>query len=466
MKMKYITFCSFIFCSSVFAKELPPSQPVFFNQAIVILPELLLDPMANTEQTVTKMAITASLEEQINQAIVTKKWHKLKQLLDQYQTTENYDQILYLYGAGALYRFQGKQKQAIEMYQQIIKNNPNLYYPRFDLAMMLFEDKQYEKAKKEFETTKPFLSSQMQILIDQLLMTMKKSQEWQTKVNLDFKKTDNVNQSSNLEKISIGDAVFIRDQESLPQKAQGFGYALNISRDYNVLNNHYLSFNSSLDGVNYWDNHDYSEQTIRFDFGYKFRDIKQSIGINPLFAQNILADSRYSKNYGVGLNYNRILSDRWQISSNTSYIEKRYRDGQLAKYYDGYSKSQSVMLIHQFKPRLIVYGGLDFIQDRVLDNAESSNRKGVRSGFMYYGEVLGLSTNFGYSKRDFLADNFLYRQKRLDNEFNFSITAWNKKWQWKNFTPKINYEYQKINSNLELYGRNNGTIFMTIDKAF
>lgn len=466
MKCKTISICSLVFSTAAFGQELPPSQTVFFEQDTFIQPELLIKKPIESDLKLPVLSENSSLEEYINQAIIEKDWKKLEKLLDRYKQTDQYDHILYNYGLGALYRFQGEQKKAIETYKDIVQHNPDLHYPRFDLAMMLFEDKQYTEAKHEFEMVKPFLPSQIQALIDQILISMRKSQDWETKVNFNFKNTNNVNQSSDIKEIQIGDAVFVRDKESLPQKAQGIGYYLGISREYNIVDNHYLYVNTGLDGVSYWDNKDYSEQTIRIDSGYKYKDIKQSIGVTPLFAQNILGDSRYSRNYGVGLDYNRILSDRWQLSANTSHIQKKYQNIQLAKYYDGYSNSQSAMLIHQLKPKVIVYGGADFMQDRLLDHAESSTRKGVRVGAMYFGNIIGLSANLKYAKRDFLANNFLYSRQREDNEWNASISAWHKKWQWHNFTPKLNYEYQKIDSNLSLYERNNNSWFITIEKVF
>lgn len=466
MNYKVISLCSLVFSPAVFGQDLPPNQTVFFDQNINIQPKLLLDTTATDKKLIPEMAITASLEEQINHAIVSKDWRVLQQLLQQYQKTKNYDHILYDYGIGALYRYQGQQKKAIQVYREIIKNNPHLYYPHFDLAMMLFEDKQYANSQEEFLKVRPFLPIQMQNLIDDLLVKIKKTQAWQPNVSVNFENTDNVNQSSNIKEISIGDTVFVRDQESLPQKAHGIGYNLNASREYNVVNNHYLYLNVGLDGTIYWDNQDYSEQTLRFDLGYRYKDIKQSFGITPLFAQNILGDSRYSKNYGIGLDYNRILSDRWQLSANTSYIEKKYQDDQVAKFYDGHSNSQSAMLIHQLRPKLIVYSGVDLMQDHLLDDAESSDRKGGRIGAMYFGDILGFSTSLRYAKRDFLANNFLYGRQRQDNEFNFSMAVWHKKWQWHNFTPKLNYQYQKIDSNLPLYERNNSTWFITVDKIF
>ena len=122
--------------------------------------------------------------------------------------------------------------------------------------------------------------------------------------------------------------------------------------------------------------------------------------------------------------------------------------------------------MYQPKSKILIYSGLDWLQDRLADEAESSNKQGIRSGFLYFGESLGISGNIRYSQRNFLADNIWYGIHRKDNEYELGVAAWRKQWQWKGFTPKLNYRYQKIDSNLPLYERNNSTFFMTIDKIF
>ncbi|OLF35260.1 surface lipoprotein assembly modifier, partial [Psychrobacter sp. Rd 27.2] len=71
-----------------------------------------------------------------------------------------------------------------------------------------------------------------------------------------------------------------------------------------------------------------------------------------------------------------------------------------------------------------------------------------------------------YAKRDFWADNFWYGEKRKDNEYQFSTSISHKKFSWKEFMPKLNFTYQKIDSNLPLYERSNSSLFMEIDKKF
>lgn len=89
------------------------------------------------------------------QLIYSKKdWNSLDICLARYKKTDNYDEILYQYGLGALYYNKGNRNKAIELYQSLLYKNPDLTYPRFDLAMMLFQDQRYKEAKSEFETVK------------------------------------------------------------------------------------------------------------------------------------------------------------------------------------------------------------------------------------------------------------------------------------------------------------------------
>jgi hypothetical protein len=61
----------------------------------------------------------------------------------------------------------------------------------------------------------------------------------------------------------------------------------------------------------------------------------------------------------AGLEYNRLLSDRWQVSANTSHIQKRYQDSDLAQYYNGHSNSQAALVCINQKSKLLIYSGLD-----------------------------------------------------------------------------------------------------------
>lgn len=466
MKIKFYIACYITLSIPAIAQEIPPTQTVFFEKTPQVKPELLLNQTSLNTPSIAPLAEGSSLEESINFAIVTKDWEMLENLLAQYRKTTNFDPVLYDYGLGALYRYQGRQKEAIDLYQGILKRHPNLHYPRFDLAMMLYEDKRYAEAKIQLEATQPYLAPNLQGLINQILGNIKKSQKWQPTLNFSYESTDNVNQASNLKELVIDEATFIRSDDSLPQSAHGISYNIGTAQEQNVKGNHYIYKDLNLGGVNYWDNNDYSELTLQANLGYRYKDIKQSFGLITTAEQNLLGGNRYNQNYAATLEYNRQISNRWQISGSLSHLQKRYEDEDSAIYYDGNANSTAWILLYQPKPRWLVFGGADFMRDNLADLSESSDRQGISGGIAFSGERLNFRSSIRYAQRDFDEDNFLYRKKRKDNEYQFSTTLAHKEFNWQGLTPKLNYQYKKIDSNLPLYKRSSSAVYLEVDKYF
>lgn len=466
MKVKLYLACCIALSAPAIAQETPPTQTVFFEKTPQIQPELLLSQPSVNTPSVAPLAEGSSLEESINLAIVNKDWQKLEGLLPKYRTTTNFDPILYDYGLGALYRHQGRQKEAIALYQQLLERQPNLYYPRFDLAVMLYEDKRYAEAKVQLETAEPYLAPTLQALVSQLLGNIKKTQQWQPTLNFSYESTDNVNQASDLKELVIGGATFIRSDDSLPQDAHGLSYNVGAAQEKNIKGNHYIYKNVELGGVNYWDNSDYSELTLQANLGYRNKDIKQSWGVIAMVEQNLLGDNRYNQNYAATLEYSRPISNQWQVSGSASHIQKRYKDSSLASFYDGHSNNTAWILLYQPKPKWLIYTGADFMRDDLADQAESSDRQGIRGGMVFSGDKISLRSSLRYAQRDFKEDNFYYNKIRKDDEYQFTTTIGHKNLSWHGFTPKLNYEYQKIDSNLPLYERSNSTLFVKVDKYF
>lgn len=463
---KFYIACCIALSAPAIAQESPPTQTVFFEKTPQIQPELLLNQPSINTPSAAPLPEGSSLEESINFAIITKDWQKLEKLLAQYRTTTNFDSILYNYGLGALYRHQGRQKEAIALYQQILKDQQDLHYSRFDLAMMLYEDKRYAEAKVQLEAAEPYLAPGLQRLVSQILGNIKKSQKWQPTLNFSYESTDNVNQASNLKELVIGEATFIRSNDSLPQDAHGISYNIGAAQEQNIKGNHYIYKDLNLGGVNYWDNNDYNELTLQANLGYRYKDIKQSWGLITTAEQNLLGGSRYNQNYAATLEYSRKISNQWQISGSLAHLQKRYEDEDSAIYYNGNANSTAWILLYQPKPKWLVYGGADFMRDNLADPSESSDRQGIRGGMAFSGEKINLRSSIRYAQRDFKGNNFFYGKKRKDDEYQFNATLGNKKFNWQGFTPKLDYVYKKIDSNLPLYKRSNSAIYLRMDKHF
>ena len=418
--------------------------------------------LSNADSTKTK------LEKLINYGVVKQQWHLLKQILPLYQQQANYDETLYRYAMGAMLWAEKEYAQAISLYQQILDEKPELAYPRFDLGVMLFENKQYRQAKAELEHAKPELSPQMQQLTERYMQAMAERQSWQPDMELQYTQTDNVNNASSQQDIILRGLRFKKDEESLTQKAHGFRYGVGVNRELNISGNHFVTANGRFSGVHYWDNQDYSEKSLYASLGYRYRSALQAVGFSPFFEQNWLGSPRYSKNYGAVADFRRELTAYWAISGSFSHTQKRYADASVARRHNGYLNGVSLTLSYQAKPNWLLFSGVEGSVDRSKDKAESSLRRGVNIGSVWKLKEFVSHISLRYVKRDFRAENFYFpTKKRQDKEYSLNVSIGNNRLQWLGFVPKLNYRYRKIDSNIpEFYSRKSGEWFISVEKDF
>lgn len=474
MMKKHLYFLIFLPLATQ-AETLRVPQPIFFENNNVPKNE---EPQLKTQPKDTALSAPMTfesndntqtkLEKLINYSVVKQQWGILKQTLPLYQSQPQHDVTLYRYALGAMLRAERNHKQAIHLYQQIVDEKPELAYPRFDLGVMLFENKQYRQAKAELERATPDLSPPMQQFAKRYLETMKERQGWKADVEWQYTQTDNVNNASSQQDILLGKLRFKKDKESLPQKAHGFRYGLGLSREINVAGNHFVTLNSRFGGVHYWDNQDYSEKSLYAALGYRHRSVLQSLGLTPFFEQNWLGAPRYSQNYGITADLRRELTALWSLSGTLSHTQKRYADANVARRHNGYINGATLSLSYQAKPNWLLFGGVEGSLDRSKDKAESSLHRGVNLGTVWQIKDFATRLSLRYVKRDFRAENFYFpTKKRQDKEYDFNASLWHNQLQWKGFIPKLNYRYRKIDSNIpEFYSRKSGEWFLSVERSF
>lgn len=411
----------------------------------------------------------SALEERINRAVIRQDWDDLTDLLAQYRTRPDRDQILYDYALGALRRSQLRHDEAVALYRGIVLRQPDLAYPRFDLGVMLFENKQYREAAAELERAKPDLQPDMQQLADHYLKAVKDAQSWQPEASLQYEATDNVNSASATEIIEWGGRQWHKTADSLPQSAHGFRYGLGLSREINLGGHHFAYGNLSGDGVHYWDNREFNEQSVNLAAGYKNRSITRSFGIVPFAEQNWLGGSRYNRSFGVHADFSRRLNARWRVMLNAGYVRKHYQDHRMAARYDAEMPLAGATLLYTAPKNWLFYGGADWSHDITNEAEQASVRKGVRLGMVkFFSDGLGLRANLRYTRRTFDAPGELvYRFIRKDREYQANASIWHDKIAWKGLVPHLNMRYLRTDSNMSgFYSRRNMQWFVSVEKQF
>lgn len=443
------------------------NDPVEFErlQAVDLAPKFaknLPKPTARSMENVTQVR---TLEQQINQHIVQQKWQTLPELLNQYQQQANYDQALAHYAWGGLFYAQQDYKQAIAHYQQFLTLKPELAYPRFDYGVMLFENRQYRQAKAELQQSYPQLEPAMQSLAQKYLVTMAEQQGWQPYLNLQYVQTDNVNNASASKVVRINGREFVKDAESLPQKAKGFRYDVGVDRDLNITGNHFVRSELGYNGVYYWNNKQYNEQSVRFGLGYAHRTAKQTFSFTPFVEQNWLGSARYNQQFGASLSHLFMLNSRWQLSNSFIHTQKRYQDSLIASRHNGFQHRFINGLRWQAVRNWQFFANVELMQDKVKEKASSSQKWLGTIGAVYRGKNWGSQLSASYGRRYFKDAHYLYRYKRQDKETQLNWALWHNQFAWKGFVPKLNFRYQKINSNMpDFYSRSSGEWFITVER--
>ncbi|WP_188209446.1 surface lipoprotein assembly modifier [Neisseria subflava] len=411
----------------------------------------------------------SSLEAQINRALIGRDWKTLEGLLTQYKAEPDWDAVLYDYALGALRRSQLRHDEAVSLYRGILAKHPDLAYPRFDLGVMMFENKQYREAKAELKRAKPDLQPPMQQLADHYLAAIESAQSWQPDVSLQYEQTDNVNNASSERVIEWNGRRWNKTAESLPQKAHGIRYGAGVSREINMGGHHFVYGNLSGDGVHYWDNQDFNEQSLRLAAGYKNRSAVQSFGVVPFAEQNWLGGKRYNRETGIRTDFSRRLSEKWQISLNAGYIKKYYRNSDSAARYNSHMPLAGATLAYSAPKNWLIYGGADWSHDMTKEAEQASVRKGIRFGTAKeFENGVGIRTNLRYARRTFDAPGSLvYHLTRKDHEYQANASIWHNKIAWKGLVPHLNFRYLKIDSNMSgFYSRKNMQTFISVEKQF
>ncbi|WP_264752952.1 surface lipoprotein assembly modifier [Psychrobacter sp. ENNN9_III] len=81
-----------------------------------------------------------------------------------------------------------------------------------------------------------------------------------------------------MRELVVGEATFIRSDDSLPQEAHGIRYNVGAAKEKNIMGNHYAYTSIDTEGVNYWDNSDYSELTLQANLGYRHKKYRTVMG--------------------------------------------------------------------------------------------------------------------------------------------------------------------------------------------
>lgn len=225
----------------------------------------------------------------------------------------NVDPLLLHYAQAALAYAKKDHHSAIFHYRQLLAKNPNLVYPRFDLALVLAEDQQFREAEREFSRIQANLSPDLGKIAANTPMQIAENERWQPDFYLQYTQTNNVNNASSSPIVNVNGRIFRKNEANLPQSAKGVRYGFGLSKLQNLRGNHFVGLGLNYSGIYYWDNQDYREQSLSISPNYSYRTARYRLSFSPFIEQNWLGSSRYNYQFGATVSGFRYLNSQWLV---------------------------------------------------------------------------------------------------------------------------------------------------------
>lgn len=423
--------------------------------------EIQIDEQALTQNPALAQAIMLS-------ALKNKQWELVGELLPIYHTGHGETLIYHMAGAGFA-RFNKNYKQSFAHYEKILTIDPTLANFRLDYLTALIENKRHKDAQAQLNILMQSpLADTHGALLKQLSDYLNNKDDWQHHISANFTKTDNVNGASSERYLHVGDKIFEKNKDSLPQKATGISYELNSQKNLNLTGNHYWTMTAGVSGVMYWDNSDFNEITATAKTGYRHQTHQRTISIEPFIDYTLFDDKAYRTQVGVSGHVWHSLSPRHQVSLGAAISHQDHFDQATANTYDGIVNEAHATWYFLARPHLLVYAGVDAHAKHANHDIESYRKQGIRTGVQFTHATLpSARLNVHFGKRTHKAPHQFFNKIRTDNQTNISSAIWYPKWQYKGYTPMLNYQYTKIDSNIDaLYSRENQSWFISVQKTF
>lgn len=412
-------------------------------------------------------------ERLLNQAVERGNRDLITHLLSIYRQFSHTDLLLILFAEAQLAKQEENFAKAVELYRQILADNPQLTPVRIQMAISLFSLQQDSQAKEQFEKalSDPELPVDIAHLIQHYLNAITRRDGWQFYASARYLNEDNVNSASSNTRIEH--TGFTKGSAMLPQKAHGIGYSASMERDFNLSGSHYVAFKNSVYGKNYWDNHDFDDVVNRTYLGYTYKHFRTSWSLLPFYEREWYSNHRYKRASGIRSEFSYRFNATWQISSALEYSKQGYfNSGQQ----DGHNKLASLTLVWRANPKTFLYIGGDYSRETTRVKSFSYDLKSLRLGWGQEWEW-GISTrmNASYSQRNYkdslylgaLSAFFITQPAREDKIYQASATLWKRDWHLWGITPKLNYSWKKQRSNFDtLYSFRDSGINLFLETSF
>lgn len=406
-------------------------------------------------------------------AINHKQTNDIQHLLIRYKQFPQAEQGMILFAEANIAFNQGNTKKAIQLYEQLVQQEPDFTRGKLDLAKLYFLNWQNNQSKILFNQIALPQQPNVMARVNQYLSQLDYRQSWQGSFSFGTIYNSNLNQSGNetskeiVENPYLGILEFTRTRPTI-QKSTGFSYEAVLNKYTEILNNQGIIFKGLAYGEFYPKKSEFTEHNISLGLGYRFKDQKNQLDLYPLIEKTRAYHHWYSERKGFNISYSTILNPNLYFSLQTEYKWEKYQDHNLS-YQDGKILSFFSTLVYSLPNDWILFGGLDYAKKFSTESKiDQYARKGLRIGInKSFESGIDITAQGIFRKIDYQDYNALLGKTRKDNEQKYLFTFAIPKFKFYDIVPSINFIHTNHQSNVEmLYRYKQNEVVLKFEKTF
>ena len=365
--------------------------------------------------------------------------------------------------------------RAIRLYRQILNSNPSITIARFNLAWLYFLKKEYEAARfnMKLALAQKDLPEDMRKQGSYLLYQIRQERVWNAEISVGIAPDTNINGASGkqIECFYIGLwGPFCRELENI-QSDVGFQGAGIFDYTYKFNDKWSIKNRLSVDSIHY-DDERFSFWSMGLATGPRYTTQKGEYWLAGSYKKQFNEEHRYANTCSVFADISRDLGRRFSLYSKAEFSDITYEKN-LYKAFDTKEYSFNTRLFFFLNNWSYLVLGLNYSLDDARADYNSFFRQNYSLGLgmqLPYGFNIYLEPSLSNShylhKGFYITNDTLVEEKRKENTKGVFISLSSNLLSVYDFTPRVNFLYNKRSSNIGSYGFERTRWEFGISKAF
>ena len=452
-------------------KLINQSQPKVFEKLSTELPSDNAGPVMGKEESKAYLkANPDEFESLLGTFLIQGNAEALEELLPVYQQVPNYDLSVVDWGNAIIAGKKGNLEEAVQIYRKVNAQLPEVKALRFQMAMALFYNRQFDAAQSEFQVLRSEAPTEDDVkVINSYLEAINSQDRWSFNGSVSYINDSNITNAPEQGTEIIGPDGSVLTYTSPKESGKGLDFNVSGDRKWLFDNKVFTTVNLNSYGKYYWDNKDYNDITAGIGAGIGYQNAITEVEIGPFYnkrwyAQGSSGDGdlqSYADTTGIKLNVSQFLSPKLRYQGLVRYAKSSYID--RYDFNDGEDWLLANTAVYFPNGQQFWTFGLDYSTRDSEDSSLAYDRPGLRMGWgQTWPKGYSTKVDLGYAERNYDGEDFFGIQ-RENKEYNAGVTLWNRGFSLVGLTPRLSWNYSKVTSNsaFEEYDKNDVSIELT-----